>query len=82
MLTSLVRPGEQGISPCRAGVVAVPDLADELLPDVVGIPQHRVDRVHRGAFVLLFLAFGSGVLPIKAIVTNVLSLSPTFGAPV
>jgi uncharacterized membrane protein YdfJ with MMPL/SSD domain len=30
-------------------------------------------------FVLLFLAFGSVVLPIKAIVMNVLSLSATFG---
>ncbi|HET7013811.1 MAG TPA: MMPL family transporter [Streptosporangiaceae bacterium] len=30
-------------------------------------------------FVLLFLAFGSVVLPLKAIVTNVLSLSATFG---
>jgi uncharacterized membrane protein YdfJ with MMPL/SSD domain len=31
-------------------------------------------------FVLLFLAFGSVVLPIKAILMNVLSLSATFGA--
>ncbi len=31
-------------------------------------------------FVLLFLAFGSVVLPIKAIVMNVLSLGATFGA--
>jgi len=31
-------------------------------------------------FVLLFLAFGSVVLPLKAIVMNVLSLSATFGA--
>jgi hypothetical protein len=30
-------------------------------------------------FVLLFLAFGSVVLPIKAIVMNILSLSATFG---
>ena len=33
-------------------------------------------------FVLLFLAFGSVVLPIKAIVMNVLSLSATFGVVV
>ena len=33
-------------------------------------------------FVLLFLAFGSIVLPVKAIVMNVLSLSATFGAVV
>jgi RND superfamily putative drug exporter len=33
-------------------------------------------------FVLLFLAFGSLVLPIKAIVMNVLSLSATFGVVV
>jgi trehalose monomycolate/heme transporter len=31
-------------------------------------------------FILLFLAFGSVVLPVKAIVMNVLSLSATFGA--
>ena len=31
-------------------------------------------------FVLLFLAFGSVVLPVKAVVMNVLSLSATFGA--
>jgi trehalose monomycolate/heme transporter len=31
-------------------------------------------------FVLLFLAFGSVVLPVKAIVMNVLSLAATFGA--
>jgi hypothetical protein len=31
-------------------------------------------------FVLLFLASGSGVLPIQAIVTNVPSLSTPFGA--
>ena len=30
-------------------------------------------------FVLLFLAFGSVVLPVKAIVMNILSLSATFG---
>jgi trehalose monomycolate/heme transporter len=33
-------------------------------------------------FVLLFLAFGSVVLPVKAIVMNVLSLTATFGAVV
>ncbi|MFC5749369.1 MMPL family transporter [Actinomadura rugatobispora] len=33
-------------------------------------------------FVLLFLAFGSVVLPLKAIVMNLLSLSATFGAVV
>ncbi|MBC6459771.1 MMPL family transporter [Actinomadura sp. HBU206391] len=31
-------------------------------------------------FILLFLAFGSVILPLKAIVMNVLSLSATFGA--
>src|SRR5260370_39574321 len=33
-------------------------------------------------FVLLFLAFGSVVLPLKAIVMNLLSLSATFGVVV
>src|SRR4029077_11040090 len=33
-------------------------------------------------FVLLFLAFGSVVLPLKAIVLTVLSLTPTLGAVV
>jgi RND superfamily putative drug exporter len=36
-------------------------------------------EVALATFVLLFLAFGSVVLPIKAIVMNVLSLSATFG---
>ena len=31
-------------------------------------------------FVLLFLAFGSIVLPVKAVVMNVLSLGASFGA--
>jgi uncharacterized membrane protein YdfJ with MMPL/SSD domain len=35
--------------------------------------------VFASTFVLLFLAFGSVVLPLKAIVMNVLSLSATFG---
>ena len=33
-------------------------------------------------FVLLFLAFGSVVLPVKAIVMNLLSLAATFGVVV
>ena len=36
--------------------------------------------VAAATFVLLFLAFGSVVLPIKAIVMNILSLGATFGA--
>ena len=33
-------------------------------------------------FVLLFLAFGSVVLPVKAVLMNVLSLGASFGAGV
>jgi RND superfamily putative drug exporter len=54
------------------------DLVDEL--DSLGstLPWMAL-VVGVATFVLLFLAFGSVVLPLKAIVMNVLSLSATFG---
>ncbi|MDQ7906059.1 MMPL family transporter [Phytohabitans sp. ZYX-F-186] len=54
-------------------------LADQL--DAVGDLLPWMALIIVGAtFVLLFLAFGSLVLPIKAIVMNVLSLGASFGA--
>ncbi|MFJ3779098.1 MMPL family transporter [Streptomyces sp. NPDC090075] len=54
-------------------------LADQL--DAVGHLLPWMALIIGGAgFVLLFLAFGSVVLPVKAIVMNVLSLGASFGA--
>ncbi|MFD4603283.1 MMPL family transporter [Streptomyces sp. NPDC058464] len=54
-------------------------LADQL--DAVGRLLPWMALIIGGAgFVLLFLAFGSVVLPIKAIVMNILSLGASFGA--
>jgi uncharacterized membrane protein YdfJ with MMPL/SSD domain len=55
------------------------ELADQL--DTIGDRLPWMALIIVGAtFVLLFLAFGSLVLPIKAIVMNVLSLGASFGA--
>ncbi len=61
------------------GVTA--QLADELASLGHTLPWMAL-MVAIATFVLLFLAFGSVVLPIKAIVMNVLSLAATFGAVV
>ena len=57
------------------------DVVDQL--DSIGATLPWLALLVGGAtFVLLFLAFGSVVLPLKAIVMNLLSLSATFGAVV
>jgi RND superfamily putative drug exporter len=57
------------------------DVVDQL--DSIGATLPWLALLVGGAtFVLLFLAFGSVVLPLKAIVMNMLSLSATFGAVV
>jgi len=56
-------------------------LADEL-SSLAGVLPWMALVMAAATFVLLFLAFGSVVLPIKAIVMNVLSLSATFGVVV
>jgi RND superfamily putative drug exporter len=53
-------------------------LVDELQSLGSTLPWMALE-VALATFVLLFLAFGSVVLPIKAIVMNILSLSATFG---
>ncbi|HEX6518696.1 MAG TPA: MMPL family transporter [Streptosporangiaceae bacterium] len=53
-------------------------LVDELSSLGATLPWMALE-VALATFVLLFLAFGSVVLPLKAIVMNVLSLSATFG---
>jgi RND superfamily putative drug exporter len=59
------------------GVTA--QLVDELTSLGHTLPPMAL-MVALATFVLLFLAFGSVVLPVKAIVMNVLSLTATFGA--
>ena len=56
-------------------------LVDELASLGATLPWMAL-LVGVSTFVLMFLAFGSVVLPIKAIVMNVLSLSATFGVVV
>jgi uncharacterized membrane protein YdfJ with MMPL/SSD domain len=56
-------------------------LADELSSLGATLPWMAL-VVALATFLLLFLAFGSVILPIKAIVMNVLSLSATFGVVV
>ncbi|HEY3906627.1 MAG TPA: MMPL family transporter [Streptosporangiaceae bacterium] len=56
-------------------------LADELSSLSSTLPWMALVMA-AATFVLLFLAFGSVVLPLKAIVMNVLSLSATFGVVV
>ena len=53
-------------------------LVDELASVGAALPWMAL-LVTLSTFVLLFLAFGSVVLPVKAIVMNILSLSATFG---
>jgi trehalose monomycolate/heme transporter len=56
-------------------------LADELASLSATLPWMALVMAV-ATFVLLFLAFGSVVLPVKAIVVNLLSLSATFGVVV
>jgi len=56
-------------------------LVDELASLGATLPWMAL-LVGASTFVLLFLAFGSVVLPVKAIVMNVLSLAATFGVVV
>jgi RND superfamily putative drug exporter len=58
---------------------ATAELVDELGSLGATLPWMAL-MVAVTTFVLLFLAFGSVVLPVKAIVMNVLSLTATFGA--
>ncbi len=58
---------------------ATAELVDELSSLGSVLPWMAL-MVALTTFVLLFLAFGSVVLPVKAIVMNVLSLTATFGA--
>ena len=71
-------------APAGAGVLVggtTAGLVDELASLGATLPWMAL-LVGVSTFVLLFLAFGSVVLPVKAIVMNVLSLSATFGVVV
>jgi RND superfamily putative drug exporter len=70
-------PGPAGAHVYLGGSTA--QLVDELASLGATLPWMAL-LVAVTTFVLLFLAFGSVVLPVKAIVMNVLSLTATFGA--
>jgi trehalose monomycolate/heme transporter len=70
-------PGPAGATVLVGGVTA--GLVDELASLGQTLPWMAL-MVGLATFVLLFLAFGSVVLPVKAIVMNVLSLTAAFGA--
>jgi uncharacterized membrane protein YdfJ with MMPL/SSD domain len=72
-------PGPAGAHTYVGGATA--ELVDELASLGATLPWMAL-MVAITTFVLLFLAFGSVVLPVKAIVMNVLSLTATFGAVV
>jgi trehalose monomycolate/heme transporter len=69
-------PAPPGVTVLVGGDAA--SLADELSSLGATLPWMAV-LTGCATFILLFLAFGSVVLPVKAIVMNVLSLSATFG---
>ncbi len=71
--------GRQSATVLVGGTTA--QLVDELSSLGATLPWMAL-LVCVATFVLLFLAFGSVVLPVKAIVMNVLSLSAAFGAVV
>ncbi len=71
--------GRQSATVLVGGTTA--QLVDELSSLGATLPWMAL-LVCVATFVLLFLAFGSVVLPVKAIVMNVLSLSATFGVVV
>ncbi len=72
-------PAPSGASVLVGGTTA--GLVDELASLGATLPWMAL-LTCVSTFVLLFLAFGSVVLPLKAIVMNVLSLSATFGVVV
>ncbi|MGD0239740.1 MAG: MMPL family transporter [Streptosporangiaceae bacterium] len=75
----------RGLAPPAGATVLVggttAGLVDELASLGATLPPMAL-LVGVSTFVLMFLAFGSVVLPIKAIVMNVLSLAATFGVVV
>jgi uncharacterized membrane protein YdfJ with MMPL/SSD domain len=75
----------RALDPPAGGAVLVGGATAELvdlLDSVGGLLPWMALIVVGTSFVLLFLAFGSVVLPVKAVLMNVLSLSASFGAMV
>ena len=68
-------PGDALVGGQSAGLVDSKDVIGQRLPWALG-------WIALATFVLLFLMFGSVVVPLKAIVLNILSLTATFGAMV
>ena len=72
----------RGLAPPAAATVLVGGVTAELVDELSALGSTlpwMALLVGVATFVLLFLAFGSVVLPLKAIVMNILSLSATFG---
>ena len=71
-------PSRPRRTPASSSAARPPMLVDEL-SSLGGTLPWMALLTAVATFVLLFLAFGSVVLPVKAIVMNILSLSATFG---
>jgi trehalose monomycolate/heme transporter len=72
----------RGLAPPAGATVLVGGVTAELVDELAALGSTlpwMALLVGVATFVLLFLAFGSVVLPLKAIVMNILSLSATFG---
>ncbi|HEY1625898.1 MAG TPA: MMPL family transporter [Streptosporangiaceae bacterium] len=72
----------RALSPPAGAAVLVGGTTAQLVDELTGLGSTlpwMALLVGVSTFVLLFLAFGSVVLPVKAIVMNILSLSATFG---
>lgn len=81
--------GEKLTADVRAVATPVPALVGGTAPQLVDMKAAIIERlpwalgiIGVATFVLLFLSFGSVLVPIKALVLNTLSLSATFGAMV
>ncbi len=74
-IRSMPAPGDAMVGGASAALTDAKSAIASRLPLALGI-------IVVATFVLLFLMFGSVLVPIKAIVLNVLSLSATFGAMV
>ncbi|WP_040339795.1 MMPL family transporter [Candidatus Blastococcus massiliensis] len=73
----------RGLSPPDGGQVLIGGFTaelEDLLDSLASLLPWMAAFVIATTFVLLFLAFGSIVLPIKALLMNVLSLGASFGA--
>ena len=72
----------RAIAPPHGGTVLVGGVSAQLVDSLVSLKAHigyALLIVFLASFVLMFFLIGSIVIPIKAIILNILSLSATFG---